>query len=72
MRDKEQIYRILEDRTRLSRDEIEYRGLQLLVWHIGKAIEGKKAGVLERENGKPYLCQPDLDVLRTIYSFFQQ
>ena len=68
----ESFYSSLEKRTNLSRDEITYRSLQLLSWHIGKAVEGDKVGVLKKEDGKSYLYKPALDILEEIYQQVNQ
>ena len=64
----ELLYKDLENRSGLSRKELEYRGLQLINWHLDKAEKGEKVGVLSRgENGKQYFCRPDLDLVEKIY-----
>ncbi len=63
----ESLYSFLEKKTDLSREELEYRSLQLFGWHLDKAVGGDKVGILKKEDGKWYLFKPDLDILEKIY-----
>ena len=63
----EDFYKRLEEKTSLSRQEIEYKSLQLLNWWLDKARAGDRIGVLKKENGKSYMYRPALDIFEESY-----
>ena len=60
-------YKLLEKRTGLSKQEIEYKSLLYLQWTLNKAEDGYRIVAWRKDNGSTSVVRPNLDILEKIY-----